>query len=456
MFAMKPTLAALLLVAYATVLITHLSWAAGGADSSGYLNEARLMASGRTSLPIEPLKTLHLTPDWAYAFVPLGFTERGPRMVPVYPPGLPAQFAIAGAVGGWARGPFLVPPIAALVCLVLMFVLGRQLGLQTWRSFAGAALLGVCPVFLFMAAQPMSDVIATAWTLAAMVCALANVPIAAGAAFAISVCVRPSNALMTIPLAVALRFKIRPLMLAAIGALPLAIAVMIWNHALFGSAVTTGYGSVREMVAWQNVRERLPDYSYWLAVQLPLVFPLGLLTRRALLWAWFLPFFVFYCFYSVGDAWWYTRFLLPAFPPLIIGFLLLIDRVPRAPAMAILVAIVAIGIAQSVRLRPLNVGEAESIYPETVRWAERQLPRNAVVFSMQCSGAFLYYSGRQTIRWDLLDNDRFQHLRGSIGIANLKPYAVLFPEEWEQIRGHLAANWTPIGQRRGVRLVRVD
>jgi len=33
---------ALLLVAYGAMLIRHLSWAAGGSDSSGYLNEARM------------------------------------------------------------------------------------------------------------------------------------------------------------------------------------------------------------------------------------------------------------------------------------------------------------------------------------------------------------------------------------------------------------------------------
>src|SRR5437899_3067960 len=411
MFAMKPVLAALLLAVYAAILVAHLSWAAGGADSSGYLNEARLMASGKTSLPIDLLKTLRLGRDWADVFVPLGFAPRDGRMVPVYPPGLPAHFAITGWVGGWARGPFLVPPIAALACLVLMVVLARQFGLKTWQGAAGAAILAACPVFLFIAAQPMSDVVATAWTLAAMVLALvedrqsclsgqARSPVlhfaAAGACFAVSVCVRPTNLLTAIPLAFALwrtgnpacpdrqdcLSPTRRVILAAAGALPFGIAFMIWNHAQFGSAIITGYGGVREMLDWTFPRERLPYYSYWLAAQLtPFVFPGGLFTRRVVLWAWFLPLFVFYCFYNVYDAWWYTRYLLPAIPPLIIGFLLIIDRFPAALASALVIAVVAVGIVQTVRLRPLNVGEGESIYPETVRWAEQQLPRNAVVFA---------------------------------------------------------------------------
>src|SRR5439155_24464758 len=99
------------------MLYRHLSWAAGGADSSGYLNEARLMAAGKISLPIELLSTLRLDNNWGHVFAPLGFRQsvRDPRvMVPLYPPGLPAHFAIAGRMGGWARAPFLIPPLAGL------------------------------------------------------------------------------------------------------------------------------------------------------------------------------------------------------------------------------------------------------------------------------------------------------------------------------------------------------
>ncbi|PYQ58145.1 MAG: hypothetical protein DMF58_16325 [Acidobacteria bacterium] len=501
MFAMKPALAALLLIAYATILVRHVSRAAGGADSSGYLNEARLIAAGKQSLPIELLTTLHLGADWAYIFTPLGFTSSGRVMIPAYPPGLPAHFAIAAAVGGWAWAPFLVPPIAALACLALMFVLARQFGLGDSAAFGGAAILAACPVFIFMAAQPMSDVVATAWTLAAIVAALAAsrhdviptlsasegegpvwaggtksyvrtaqphrfLPFAplrvgmtalAGAAFAISVCVRPSNVLMVIPLAFALRFRIRLLLIAAAAALPFGIVMMIWNHALFGNAMTTGYGSVSEMVKWSYVRERLPHYSFWLAAQLtPLVFPLGLFTRRALLWAWFVPLFVFYCFYGAYETWWYTRFLLPVIPALIIGFLLIASRFPRAVVAALIVAIVGFAVWQDRRLGPLNVGADEPMYPETIHWAERQLPRDAIVLNQQFSGSFLYYSGRDTVRFDELDNDRFQLLRAYAGAANLRWYALLTPEELEQVRGRFAANWTPLSQHRGMWLMRLD
>ena len=472
--------AALLLiaaVAYGVILYRHLSWVAGGADSSGYLNEARLMAAGRTGLPIDLLTILHLGREWNYILVPLGFLAslRDPHlMVPLYPPGLPAHFAIAAAIGGWARAPFLVPPLAGLICLALMFALARQFGLSKWESVAASVILAACPVFMFMAAQPMSDIVATAWTLAAIVCALAaerrpGLAAAAGAAFAISVCVRPSNLLMALPLAFALRWRVRPLIIAVAAAMPFGVAFMAWNHALFGGAATTGYGSMSYMLAWDYPRVRFPHYSYWLAAQLtPLIFPGGLFVaidrrldgwRRALLLSWFLLIFIFYCFYGAYDAWWYTRFILPGVPPLIIGLLLLLRdfRIPRLLAPILIAAILGVEVFQVRQLNPLSVGEEESIYPETIRWAEQQLPRDAIVLTGQFSGAFLYYSGRQSVRWDQLDNDeRFQLLRAYAGSANLHWYALLSPYEWDEVQKRFKGSWTLLGEHRGVKLLRLD
>src|SRR5438034_6094031 len=150
----KRVVAAVVVIAasvYALVVFLHRSTGAGGADSSGYLNEARTMAAGKTSLPIRLLSTLHLPPNYAYIFTPLGFgpSRRHPgRMVPTYPPGLPAHFAMAGAIGGWSQAPFLMPLIAGLISLALMFVLSRQFGLNAWQSAAASVILAVCPVFL--------------------------------------------------------------------------------------------------------------------------------------------------------------------------------------------------------------------------------------------------------------------------------------------------------------------
>ncbi len=464
----------LVLAAYAVMLFRHTSFAVGGADSSGYMNEARLMTEGRTRLPIVPLQTLHLGRDWAHVFTPLGFTPVADSrtMVPLYPPGLPAHFAVAAAIGGWSTAPFVVVPLMAIACLLLIYALARQFGLSEGWSLGAAAILAACPIFIFMGIQPMSDVVATAWTLAAILCAIVAerrlaLAIAAGAAFGISVCVRPTNLLVAIPLAFALRWRLRPLALAAAGALPFGAALFLWQRALYGSALRTGYGGFAGVLEWRNLSTQLPLYSWWLAVQLtPLVFPCALFIafdrrierfRRALLLSWFFVFFAFYCFYGPYDAWWYTRFLLPAIPSLIIAFLLLLRdlRPQRVVATLLVIGIVIVG-SKEARLRhALDVGHDESTFPEVIRWSEQRLPPDAIVLAGLFSGAFLYYSGRFTVRYDQLDNDQFQLLRAYAGVAGLHWYALLPDWERDEMR-NLSGKWTPLGTVRRITLWRLD
>ena len=473
----KRVVAALVVVAaslYGLMLFLHRSTAAGSADSSGYLNEARMMAAGKTSLPIRLLSTLHLPSEFAYIFTPLGFapSRRHPgRMVPTYPPGLPAHFAIAGSVGGWSQAPFLMPLIAGLLSIALLFVLSRQFGLNAWQSGAASAILAVCPVFLFMTAQPMSDVFATGWTLTSIVCAIAAerkpaLAALAGAAFGISVCVRPSNLLAALAVAFALRWRPSRLAIAIAAAIPFAIALMSWNYALYDNPIVTGYGEFGGLLSWAHPRVRLQHYSYWLGAQLtPLVFPGGLLAgfdrridpfRRAVLVFWFLPFFTFYCFYGPYETWWYTRFLLPAIPPLIVGFLLLIRNVRVGIAAFLVIVILFVAVRQDRRsLKPLNVGHEESIYPETAARFGPKLPRDAIIMSGLFSGSFLYYLDRDCVRYDQLDNDRFQLLRAYAANANLHWYAVLPAHEWLDVQ-RFDAHWKKVDEYRGVLLLRLE
>ena len=52
---------------------------------------------------------------------------------------------------------------------------------------------------------------------------------------------------------------------------------------------------------------------------------------------------------------------------------------------------------------PLKAGERR--YADVGTYIHQALPPNAVVFSVQHSGSVRYYSGRMTIRWDLIDRD---------------------------------------------------
>src|SRR5207247_606421 len=66
---------------------------------------------------------------------------------------------------------------------------------------AGAAVLGGCPIFVFTSIQPLSDTLATTWTLASVFTALrarrhAGWAVACGAAFSVAVLVRSTNAVL--------------------------------------------------------------------------------------------------------------------------------------------------------------------------------------------------------------------------------------------------------------------
>src|SRR5688572_25421971 len=306
------------------------------------MNSARLLASGRASEPVRGLQRLSLPPDDAPLFIPLGYVPgtRPGTMSPSYPSGLPLHMAAAASVGGWGRAPFLVGPLAGLACLVLIFFLGRELGLPRGLAFAGSVLLAFTPVFVSQELVAMSDVPATAWALAAVLAALRarRTPAwaaLAGAAFAVGVLVRPMNALLLPALLFALPARPRSWGLFAVGGIPFAAFLLLYNEAAFGNPLSTGYGSLlSEGLAWSNFAPRAAYYALWLSRTLSPIVLLGWLAfafdrrvagrDRVMLLAWFAAFFVFYGFYVVYGAWWYTRFLLPGIPALIVATLLVL------------------------------------------------------------------------------------------------------------------------------------
>ena len=474
------TLAAL---AYAVFLAQHICYAAGGSDSSGYLNEARLFAAGHASMRVRLVDVLNLDPSFTILFVPLGFrTAAHGMMLPTYPPGVPAIFAAAGMIGGWNIAPFLIGPLAALGCLLLIYAVARQLGLSQLFALAATALLAAFPAFILIAVQPVSDVIATFFALLTIWCALRARSVAAGAspaafgagfAFAAGVAVRPMNALLGIALVLALRGRKPLLIRAAAGMAPIAIALMGFNYALYGNPLLTGYG-VYTVESAHRVWSAFAQFWMWCAFTMtPLIVPGGMLVvfdrhvgrwDRAMLVAWFLPFLLFYSLFGF-DGWWFIRYVLPGLPAMIIGALLVFrdvveriasGRLRNAVIAIVLLSMLAVPIKMTRKLHVTSVKESESVYPQSVAWAERQLPRNALVVCGQMSGSFLYYTDRFTVRWEFLDNDRFQLLRAYAG--NAPWFAVLMYPEDENIhfQERMRGRWTQIGRCRNVTLWRLD
>ena len=114
----------------------------------------------------------------------------------------------------------------------------------------------------------------------------------------------------------------------AAATLAAALVVMAIQNAMYGSPFKSGYGDLDEMFAAAHVIPNAQRYGRWLieaqtpAIAAALLSP-WLLTgprgRRYALWLMMFAAITFACYlpYVVFDAWWYTRFLLPATLPLL-------------------------------------------------------------------------------------------------------------------------------------------
>src|SRR5262249_51500603 len=121
-----------------------------------------------------------------------------------------------------------------------------------------------------------------------------------------------------------------------------------------------------------------------------------------------------YAFYMPFDAWWYLRFLLPAFPALAVLTAVAMVGVSgqvagglRILLTAVLVGIVAWhGVRFSVEHNAFLFREGERKYAAMGEYIAKRLPERAAMISMQHSGSIRYYSGRLTIRYDWITPTR--------------------------------------------------
>jgi hypothetical protein len=298
-----------------------------------------------------------------------------------------------------------------------------------------------------------------------------------GIAASLAVLTRPTNILIFVPVAVALGISPRRWLLFMAGGLPGAALLVAYNRAAYGTAVTTGYGDLSQFFGLANVLPSLGNYVLWLPV---LLTPIGVLALglpsllpkaprlATVLMLWILAFLVFYAHYSfTHETWWYTRFLLPAFPPLIVGSLwvgsVMIERwfSRRFSARVWLAVLPALILAHNGwwgrYLGVLESGSGERTYLEAAEWARSNLPPNAAVAAMQMSGAFFYYTDFPTLRWDYLDRETLERVQ-SEAIAGRQPlYAALFPFDIElNAFGRLSGRWVQIARVKAATIWRFE
>jgi len=454
------------LLAYALVVWRQSGILAAGADSSGYFNQARLLAAGQVHVAARTLPGLPMMEAPGFAYVPLGFKPQAATdtLVPSYPSGLSLLLAGSAALAGWDHGPTLLFVLHALAGLVAAYALGRTCGLQPPLATLGAVTIGVSPLYLQFCLQGMSDVPALVWATAALALASRGarhpgIAAAAGFAFSGAVLIRPTNFLLVVPLLVALGRPGRGWLALFLGGLPGAAWMLALNQAAYGHPFATGYGSVGMLFGPEWVPAGLRHYARWLPALLSplvlLVLGLPLLRRepgrlRLMLGAWIAVLLGFYAFYfHTHETWWYLRFILPAFPPLVVGALLvgrqLLAARPRwaRPAGAVALALVlANGIFWNRHWAVLAIGEQERLYPRAMAWAGERLPPDAVVVCMQASGSLFYHTNLAPLRWDTLDG-RWPEIRDRARAAGRPICAALFEFEVEPaLRGQVPGNWT--------------
>ena len=476
-------------VALFVVAIKWGTFAAGGSDSSCYLNQARLFRSGTTHIE-QPLISRAPWPRAEWTFTPAGHVPSAVGrdiIVPMCPPGLPLLMAVAGVVRG---GEFLVVPCAGALAVWLTFVLGRRL--DSPRTGAAAAVLLACsPSVLFQVVQPMTDVAAMAWWLLAAVLAIGwrdgeSRPFAAGLAAAMAVLTRPNLSPLAAVIAayVASGFSRTYCDRAAQGppeggphvllryitglAPGLALlAVLQWK--MYGSPTATGYGPAQDLFTIANILPNLQRYPRWLvethtpAIALALAAPL-VMRRRAEAWLGLsiaATTLVLYLPYQIFDDWYYVRFLLPALPWLIVLSLIVVDRAvsrvagarTAAAMTAIAVGVGTLWIATARQRRAFELVQLERHFVEAGTFAAERLPANAAVLTVRHSGSVHYYSQRPTISWDTLEPGTLERVLLFLREQGLTPILLLDTSEEETFRQRFEAasavgrlDWPPLAR----------
>ena len=472
------------LAAYLVFVTSRMGLCAGGSDSSGYVNGARILREGRLVAEQRQLEGVAVPlPDFTY--VPLGFVPvarepggRGaPPMSPSYPLGLPALFVAPSCGGSLEAGMHVAMTLMLVGSLVVTYRLGRLLGLEPVWALVGVGMLAGCPLFLGLSVQTMSDMPALFWTTLALVLALESrrrrwMAGAAGVAVAIAVFVRPANALVVLPLVWALGLDWRRWLWLGLAGLPGAVLWALMNKVLFGHYIATGYGDVSRLFGWHNVLPTLRNYGETCARILPLGVLAALATTRggrgadpratAAAATWVVLVGGFYCFYQhTQEVWWYLRFVLPAFPALIVlavgglrqvhGWLAGPGHVWRLGlAGAVVVTLLGWQLARQVRACEewwvLWWGEGELRYVELCRRLETHAPANAVVFAMQTSGALFSLQPWVVVRRDCMTPELSRELYAAAGRAGRPVFAALFPFELAEgcFGKNLAGRWVKI------------
>lgn len=464
--AVAGVLLGLVLILWLLSLLARTSPIAGGADSSGYLNNARLLLEGRVEgefrrLPELPESTL---PSGIYD--PLGFRSDPTTgtLEPTYPFGFPLVLVPFQALFGAETGTWILLVLLGLAGPLLTYCLARETGLSIeWSAFSAIALVA-CPLFQMQAYVPMTDVATLVLATGALLLLLRfdRNPwhgVLLGLVLALAVLTRPANVLFFLPVAVFLLLEPRRLSWSwtiAAGGLPGAFLQVWLNLRIYGEALTTSYGDFSSLFRLGTV---VPSLGFFAFHGFILVTPMAVLgflasplairrnTGQLLpLLALALSFIFFYAtYFHASEYWWSLRFILPVFPAVIIlGAHAWQHVLPGRGAdsgwsrTARWLPILFVGVALLVGRRTTwaygvhRLHHYEANYPDSATWLAAHTSPEDVIVCMQTSGSLFHYLPNPIIRWDAMDPERWRTTVAPALLAERRVLASLFPFEQEQ------------------------
>jgi hypothetical protein len=457
------------LFAYAVFFAHHLDPTAGPNDSGGYLNSAKLMTGGHlTATPrtISGAPEAEVTP-----YLPITFHANGGAMVPEYPVGWPLEVAAFGRVFGLEAGLRILMVLQLVLGPIVTQRLGRAFGLSSGWSWFAAGVVALSPVYLFEALQPVSDGPALLWVSLAVYWAWLGrerwrFAVLAGLATALAVMIRPANLLCVMPVFVCLAGRWRQLVAWALAGLPGAVWLAWYQQVLYGSWHTTGYGDIATSFELRFVPLTLRSYAIWLPELLTPVVVLGFGLPwlrgvsgriRLVLLTWIAVFLALYSmWWCTWDNWFNMRFVLPAFPAMVIAGLLvartLLTRLgllaatpepaaiegPRTgeaswtPRERRTVAALAVCAAVAFGWLGLRTDQRRVTYwmwsnhkpGDAATWCREHLAQDAVLFAKHLTGSLFYYTDFTFVRLDYEPAQRSTALFDRIRAAGRPIYAL--------------------------------
>jgi hypothetical protein len=452
-------------VTTAVCALAYGSRALGASDTYGYVSQAELWLDGHLRIDQAFARDMPW-PQAAWTFSPFGYRP-DPRddrwMVPTYSPGLPMLLAAAKKIGGQGAM-FSVVPMCAGLLVLATYGLGRRLQADV-VGFAGACLVAVSPVALGHAMNAMSDVpVAAAWAGAFYVMLGRGIAsaLAAGLLSGAAIVIRPNLAPLAAVLGLHYVFKISNararrsalghLLAFAVAASPGPLAVASINQHLYGSPFFSGYGRLDELFAWSRVASNLRLYLGWLmeahtAVVIvglaAIFFPVRRLWPRTTDRKVFVVIGVFvaivwliYCAWLLFDTWWFSRFLLPTWPFMMLGVAAVAAAVFRLESLwwrrAVLIGLTILGVIQ-VRFADargvFDIGRNEQRNVVIAQMHRQMTEPNSVTIAMIHSGSIRYYAGRMTLNWAHLDGSWLDRAVDWLRDHGVRTYVVI--EDWE-------------------------